>query len=184
MPAAERRRRIGVLGSGEKSHAPLSRPLGTWLARQGYDLINGGGGGVMETVARAFSEVSGRPGQVIGILPSAQPCRSPAERQAYQAPEGYPNPYVDLAIRTHLPLSGAQGKELASRNHIIVLSSDFLIALPGSHGTRSEIELALEYGKPLVLLSPAGEWNDFAGKAPLARSLEDALPLLEQKARG
>ena len=39
------------------------------------------------------------------------------------------NRFVELPIRTHLHLSGAQGTELASRNHINVLSSDVVIAL-------------------------------------------------------
>ena len=45
------------------------------------------------------------------------------------------------------PLSG---EDPSSRNHINVLSSDLLIALPGGHGTASEVRLALRYRRPLI----------------------------------
>ena len=69
---------------------------------------------------------------------------------------GYPNPWVELAIRTHLPLSGEQGTDRESRNHINVLTSDVVIALPGGAGTRSELTLALRYGKPVAVLLAGG----------------------------
>ncbi len=87
------------------------------------------------------------------------PCRGTDEARSEKAPvaaagdspPGYPNPWVELAVRTHLPFSGASGTGPDSRNHINVLSTDAVVALPGSAGTRSEIELALGYGRPLVL---------------------------------
>ena len=63
---------------------------------------------------------------------------------------GYPNPWVEIPIHTHLPLSGVQGTERASRNHINVLTADVVVALPGGHGTISEVRLAVRYHKPLV----------------------------------
>lgn len=57
-------------------------------------------------------------------------------------PAGYPNPYVELCINTHLPASGTQGTQCHSRNHINILTSDIVIALPGSAGTASEVFLA------------------------------------------
>jgi hypothetical protein len=67
---------------------------------------------------------------------------------------GYPNPFVELPIYTHLPKSGEEGTSALSRNHINVLSSAALIALPGSAGTVSEVELALRYGKPVIVYAP------------------------------
>jgi predicted Rossmann-fold nucleotide-binding protein len=80
---------------------------------------------------------------VIGVLPSE------AEGSA-SAREGYPNPWVEVAVFTHLPLSGQSGTDPMSRNHINVLSSKVLVALPGGPGTASEISLAIRYGKPVI----------------------------------
>lgn len=164
---------IAVIGSGTGSHNEISRPLGRWLAENGFHLINGGGGGVMAETARAFINVENRKGKVIGVLPAQSSCESPEERGGYQSPPGYPNAYTEIVLRTHLPDSGTQGKKISSRNHIIVLSADVVIALPGSSGTRSEIKLALEYKKPLILFSPKGEWKEFEQQAETATTLQD-----------
>jgi predicted Rossmann-fold nucleotide-binding protein len=67
------------------------------------------------------------------------------------------------------------GKDIESRNHIITLSADKVIALPGGPGTWSEIELTIEYRKPLVLLSPNGEWDAFSKLAPAVKTVENAV---------
>ena len=169
------RKMIAVIGSGDNEYFHLSTPLGRWLAESGYSLINGGGTGVMISTAKAFCSVKNRKGLVVGVIPSSSTCSSPAERESYIQPSGYPNPYTEVTIRTHLHLSGALGKNMASRNHIIILSADKIIALPGELGTRSEIELAIEYKKPLVLLNPNGEWNNFASRACSVTTVEDAV---------
>ena len=48
--------------------------------------------------------------------------------------------------RSHLP-SGAYDR---SRNHINVLSADVVVALRGGIGTKHEVKLARDYGKPVV----------------------------------
>ncbi|NIX54982.1 MAG: molybdenum cofactor carrier protein [candidate division Zixibacteria bacterium] len=170
----EKKPLVGVIGSGTGEHADYAIPLGQWLAQQGYDLVNGGGGGVMESVARAFVSVKNRKGMVLGIIPASGSCSTPEERAAYSTPPGYPNAWIDRPVYTHLHLSGASGKETASRNHIIILTADAVIAFPGGPGTRSEIELALEYGKPLVILNPSGEWDEFQNsKGNTVRSVEE-----------
>ncbi len=135
---------VGVIGSGEESHAERAFALGEWLATQGTHLLTGGGGGVMQAVSRAFHQVPERRGLVVGIIPGR------VESSDYIPQEGYPNPWVELPIFTHLPLSGEQGQEPMSRNHINVLSADLLVALPGGAGTASEVGLALRYQRPLV----------------------------------
>ena len=132
---------VGVMGSGREEHADRAEPLGRWLAAQGVHLLSGGGAGVMAAVSRGFCSLPGRAGLAIGVLPGDAHGR---------APEGYPNPWVELAIRTHLPARGERGADRDSRNHLNVLSADVVIALPGGEGTRSEVELALRYGRPLV----------------------------------
>ena len=168
------RKLVGVIGSGTEPCPALSRPLGKWLGERGFDLINGGGDGVMTETAKSFAGVDRRKGLVIGVIPAERSCDSPKDRAGYQPPPDYPNPYTDIVIRTHLHHSGVRGKEITSRNHIIILSADFLIALPGEKGTRSEIELALDYGKPLVIVSPAGEWDNFSTKADVVKTIDEA----------
>lgn len=144
MGHRERLAIVGVMGSGSQPHPERAGALGRWLAREGVHLLTGGGGGVMESVSRAFCEVRDRRGLSIGVLPGGE------EPPAFDAPAGYPNPWVEIPIRTHLPLSGHRGTEPRSRNHINVLSCDVLVALPGGPGTASEVQLALRYRRPLV----------------------------------
>ncbi len=133
-----------VVGSGTQRHPERAEPLGIWLAQEGFHLLTGGGNGVMGAVSKAFHSVSDRRGKVIGVLPGA------VSDGRYQVKEGYPNPYVELAIRTHLPHSGPRGTDPMSRNHIIALSADFMVGLPGGYGTRSELVLAQKYGRPVI----------------------------------
>ena len=135
---------VGVMGSGEVEWAERTTELGRWLAMNGVHLLTGGGKGVMTSVSRAFFEVSDRKGVVIGVLP----CQT--GDQSYQPREGYPNPWVEIPIVTHLPRSGNQGTDPLSRNHINILSSDVVIALPGGPGTVSEVQLAMQYNRPVA----------------------------------
>jgi uncharacterized protein (TIGR00725 family) len=135
---------VAVIGSGVDEHAERAEPLGRWLATVGVHLLTGGGRGVMTAVSRAFAAVPGRRGLVLGVIPSA-------DEQTPQRPkEGYPNPWVEVPILTHLPHSGPRGQELGSRNHIVILSAAVVVALPGGAGTASEAGLAVRYGRPIV----------------------------------
>jgi len=134
---------VGVLGSGDAEHRDKAASLGRWLATQSVHLLTGGGRGVMTSVAEAFAAVPGRAGLVVGIIPCSSGDPAVPKR-------GYPNAFVELAIRTHLPLSGSDGTDVRSRNHINVLSSDVLVALPGGAGTASEVALAVRYGRPIA----------------------------------
>jgi uncharacterized protein (TIGR00725 family) len=142
----ERRRRavVGVMGSSSQAFEDLAAPLGRWLASTGSHLLTGGGVGTMEAVSRAFAAVQPRAGLVVGVLPADLPDGIAVPR------EGYPNPAVEIAIFTHLPLSGISGTDPRSRNHINILSSDVVIVLPGNEGTESEMTLAVRYRKPVV----------------------------------
>jgi uncharacterized protein (TIGR00725 family) len=130
------------MGSGTVEHTRRSACLGRWLAERGVHLLTGGGGGVMAAVSKAFYEVPDRRGLVIAIVPSREASVSPKA--------GYPNECVEIPILTHLPLSGERGTQPLSRNHINVLTSDVIVALPGSAGTASEVALALAYRRPIV----------------------------------
>lgn len=177
-PQRSRRPVVGVIGSGQMSHQRLAEPLGVWLAEQGYHLLTGGGAGVMTAVSAAFHAVSPREGLVIGVLPGGEDDGRP--------PLDYPNPFVELAIRTHLPLSGRRGTEPQSRNHLNVLTSDVLVALPGGPGTASELALAMRYGVPVIAhLEGRSQIPDLPEGIPV----ESALPriqafVLDHVARG
>lgn len=135
---------VGVMASGTDAHIDLSEPLGRLLASLSVNLLTGGGRGVMESVASAFVSAKPRLGISIGVIPSSK--RDPTQRIP-----GYPNPHVQLVITTHLPDRGRNGHLVTSRNHINILSSDVIVALPGSHGTESELRLAGEYGKKTAI---------------------------------
>jgi uncharacterized protein (TIGR00725 family) len=164
--SSHRRPVVGVMGSGSRPCEELAVPLGRWLASIGVHLLNGGGAGVMEAVSRAFAEVQPREGLVIGVLPADDIAGAPAPR------DGYPNTAVEIAIFTHLPLSGISGTDVRSRNHINILSSDVVIVLPGDEGTQSEMELAVRYGRPVIAFFGDHEvgWPVPRG-VPVARTL-------------
>jgi len=150
VPVVERRPIVGVMGSGAESHEDLAAPLGRAIAGNGWHLLTGAGRGTMTATSRAFAETEGREGLCLGVVPSQQ--------DGDGSPDGYPNPWVEVVIRTHLPLSGAAGTGPFSRNRINVLSADAVVALPGSAGTWSEIELSLRYGRPLAVFDrPPGD---------------------------
>lgn len=162
---AGRRPVVGVMGSAARRWEDRAAPLGAWLARRGVHLLTGGGPGVMTSVSRAFAETPDRVGLVIGVLRAGDTPGSVGE--------GYPNPWVELPIVTHLPLSGERGREPGSRNHINVLSADVVVALPGGAGTASEVALALEYGRPVVAWVEAGdEAPGFPPAVPRVDSLD------------
>jgi predicted Rossmann-fold nucleotide-binding protein len=156
------------MGSSSQACEDLAEPLGRWLASIGVHLLTGGGVGTMEAVSRAFAGVQPRAGLVVGVLPADLPDGIAVPRA------GYPNPSVELAIFTHLPLSGITGTDLRSRNHINILSSDVVIVLPGNEGTESEMTLAVRYGKPVIAFFGDHEvdWGPPEG-VPIARTMAE-----------
>ena len=144
-PAVEivRRPIVGVMGSSVEPHAERAREVGRWIAAAGYHLLTGGGAGVMGAVTEAFAGVRDRRGAALGIVPCL-----PGDPAATPLP-GYPNPWVEIPIYTHLD-TGAGEDAPSSRNHLNVLTSTVVIFLPGSVGTASEARLTLRYGRPGV----------------------------------
>ena len=101
----------------------------------------------MTAVSQAFYETPGRRGSVIGVLPCAL---EDSGESPVRPRDGYPNPWVEIPIQTHLPLTGERGSEPLARNHVNVLTSDVVVALSGNAGTLSEIELAIRYERPVI----------------------------------
>ena len=163
---------VGVMGSGNAPHTERATELGRWLAVRGVHLLTGGGRGVMTAVSQAFFETRPRRGLVIGVLPGSEEIAGPLP--------GYPNPWVEIPIVTHLSHSGKKGTELQSRNHINILSSDVVVALPGSAGTSSEVRLALTYGRPIVAyLDSRDQIPDLPEQVPVESNLDDVCAFIE-----
>ncbi len=128
--------------------------LGGLLADHGFTVICGGGTGVMEAVCRGTSEKGGRS---IGILRGTDPLEA--------------NRWVDTVIPTGLG---------TSRNRIIVLSGEVVVAVGGRYGTLSEIAYALQAGKPVCAV---GKWAGIDGVVPVD-SPEEALDFIIKNSEG
>ena len=117
---------VGVIGGRRCSTeiAELAFQVGRGIAEQGWILVCGGMGGVMEQACRGARS---RNGVTLGILPGDS--RHSA------------NPYLSCSVVTGLG---------EARNVLVVKSSQALIAVDGSYGTLSEIALANAAGIPVV----------------------------------
>lgn len=71
-------------------------------------------------------------GITIGILPGREKADA--------------NPFIDIALPTSIGYA---------RNAIVACAADIIIALPGSHGTLSEICYGMVFGRPVIDL---GGW--------------------------
>jgi uncharacterized protein (TIGR00725 family) len=145
-----RRKIVGVFGGGEPCDSSLATPIGQLIARKGFHLLTGAGGGVMAQVSEAFYNVKKREGLVIGIIRAGVPYDQDFKGTQREYKPNDINEWIEIPIYTHLRRSGRHGKKLDSRNPINALASDAVIVLPGGPGTNSEVELALEYGVPVI----------------------------------
>src|SRR5579884_2445751 len=82
-----------VAGSGLHEFADTCIPLGRWIAERGFNLLTGGGQGVMRSVAQGFCSVP-HEGVSIGILAGRY------ENGVYMPSE--PNEFVEIPIFTQL----------------------------------------------------------------------------------
>tara|TARA_B100001989_G_C24550023_1_gene473746 strand:+ start:2395 stop:2928 length:534 start_codon:yes stop_codon:yes gene_type:complete len=146
---------IGVMGSHEQDWEEYADPVGDLLARRGYNLLTGAGGGVMTVVARSFTQVEPREGVAIGILPAVD-----YKGQKLDTEE-YPNPYIEIPMITPLSAKAQSDAMPFSRNLTNVMTAQALIVLPGSHGTRNEVSLGLMYNKPLIMFGPDEAFDNF-----------------------
>jgi len=143
--------RIGVIGGSrpQKKFLRVAFEIGKLLAGRGAILVCGGLGGIMEEAARG-AKLAG--GLTIGILPGNSPNDA--------------NPYIDVPIATGLGYT---------RNSLVAMNADVLIAVDGEYGTLSEIAYGRIYGKKIIGL---GSW-DIEGVVPVA-SAEEAVGLAFQ----
>jgi uncharacterized protein (TIGR00725 family) len=117
---------VAVVGGSSctAAEAAAAEEVGRRLAAAGAVVLCGGLGGVMEAVARG-ARAGG--GLTVGLLPGSDP------RAA--------NAHIDV------PLATGMGE---MRNALIVRAAGAVIAIGGSHGTLSEVALALRIGTPVV----------------------------------
>lgn len=119
---------IGIIGGASVPDKVYreAEEVGALVAESGAVLICGGLSGVMEAACKGAKS---KGGTTIGILPGSD--------------TGEANPYVDIPVATGMGYS---------RNVIIALTADAVIAVDGSYGTLSEIAHCLNFGKTVVAL--------------------------------
>lgn len=118
-----------------------ARELGRAIAKKGCILITGGNGGLMKVVSEA-AYMEG--GITVGII----------ARELEEVAEGHPwhNPYNMVRILT--------GQSFTSRSPAVVRSSDAVILVAGGVGSLTEVAIAYNLGKPIVVLSGTGMLAD------------------------
>jgi len=123
---------ISVIGGHDidKKAEKLAYEVGGIIAKSGAVLVCGGLDGAMEWAAKGAAEAGG---MTIGLLPGRE------KRDA--------NPYIQISLPTGMGYA---------RNAIVACSADMIIALPGSHGTNTEICYGLVFGRPVIDL---GKWG-------------------------
>lgn len=162
---AKRIKIVGVFGGGEPCDPLLAGPVGELIARKGFHLLTGGGGGVMEQVSRAFYNTQPRAGLVLGIIRAGIEYDKLSSGQHQYRPTKV-NDWVEVPVYTHLRWSD---KKLDSRNPINALTSDLAVVLPGRAGTDSEVELALKFGTPVVFFLDGNKVGDNDASYYIAR---------------
>jgi uncharacterized protein (TIGR00725 family) len=118
--------RIGVIGGAQPDQESLqvAFKVGQLIAENQAILVCGGLRGIMEASSKG-AKLAG--GMTIGILPGN------LTKEA--------NPYVDIPIATGLGYS---------RNSLVAMNSDILIAIDGQYGTLTEIAYGRIYGKKII----------------------------------
>lgn len=120
---------IGVMGGGVVDEATriLAHRTGALVAAEGWTLLTGGrAAGVMDAASCGAKSAGGF---VIAVLPDENPASA--------------TPHADVVICTGMG---------DARNVVNVLSSHVVLALPGGAGTLSEIALAINARRPVVIV--------------------------------
>jgi len=123
----------------------VAEEIGRLAAMNGFVLLCGGHGGIMEAACRGAKEENGL---TIGILP-------------YSKEEA--NNYIDIAIPTTIG---------NIRNFLVANSGDVVIAIGGRWGTLNEISFSMIYKKPLILIKGTGGCVDEIIKGCIMQNIE------------
>jgi uncharacterized protein (TIGR00725 family) len=127
----DRLRLVAIVGDGTAVRADaawrLAETLGERLVDEGYRVLTGGLGGVMEAASLGAHRSGGyAPGCVVGLLPGSDVDGA--------------NPYVDVALATGL----------GHLRNALVAQAEAVVALGGGAGTLSEMALAWIHRRLLV----------------------------------
>jgi hypothetical protein len=119
---------IAVIGGRKCSDEQyrLAQQLGGCIAESGWNLICGGGPGIMQAACQGAKE---KQGITVGMLPSYDACEA--------------NQYLDVSLPLGIGLA---------RNVFIVRVALVVVAIGGKHGTLSEIAFALNENKTVITL--------------------------------
>jgi predicted Rossmann-fold nucleotide-binding protein len=164
---------IGVVGSHDKTWDDYSAPLGRMIAEYDYHLLTGAGAGVMSVVSEAFTKVEERGGLSLGTVPVAD------YKGGYVSRDQYPNPCIEVPILIPLDQKATQDVNPFSRNQVNVMTAHAIIALPGDHGTRNEVSLALKYNKPMILFGPEEAFKGFPEQVTIVEEIEAVREFLD-----
>lgn len=153
---------IGIIGAGDelctKDMYNFGLELGHSLLAEGYRIVTGGKGGIMEAVSRGgMNSESYFEGSIIGILP---------EENKKSA-----NDFCDIVIPSGFGIN---------RNSIIINTANILIAVGGGAGTLSEIAFAWQKNKKVLCVKEFGGWSEqLAGKDLDNRKTNMLIPVNE-----
>lgn len=136
---ASRRPMLAVIGNDSELpelQRAAAYELGARAVDRGFRVVCGGYSGVMQAVAQgAHSSENYREGDTIGI------------GMSYRAADL--NPWIDIAIPTGMGYS---------RNMLVVSTGDVVVAIGGGSGTLSEIALAWQIRRPVLVHEPTDGW--------------------------
>ncbi len=140
-----RRPLAAVIGSARAEDGALAeaRELGRVLVDVGFRVATGGLGGVMDAALHgARASLRYREGDTVAFLP------------AYG--EAGASPAADIVLRTGLQ---------HARNVVMVASADVVLAIGGRAGTLTELALAWELSRPVIVVGTAAGWaTELAGR--------------------
>lgn len=141
-----RRQIAAVVGSARADADALNeaRQLGLALVDLGFRVATGGLGGIMDAALHgARASLSYREGDTIAFLPTY------SEEGASVA--------ADIVLRTGLQ---------HARNVLMVASADVVLAIGGRAGTLTELALAWELSRPVIVVGTSPGWaTELAGRA-------------------
>lgn len=143
---------IGIIGAGTCNARvyDLAREAGAQAANNGYGIVCGGLGGVMEAAALGCRENGGL---TVGIIPHEEAAHA--------------NEFIDIVIPSGMGIM---------RNLLVVRSAAGIIAIDGKYGTLSEIAFALQLAKPIVGI---GTWDISEHIVAVANAEQAVVKLLE-----
>lgn len=144
---SSRRYIAAVIGSARitEEQRALAEALGEALVDGGFRVLTGGLTGVMDAALRgARRSPRYREGDTLAILPTYR------QEDASDA--------ADVVVCTGMN---------HARNVLVVASASVVLAIGGRAGTLSELALAWELNRPVIVVGPSEGWADILAGAPI-----------------